>query len=443
MFGIIDMLTQRGLPVNTTSVAAVDSINHFHQQIMSVGPYAKDILTAAKIHPQEILIQTYAAAYYLLAQEDNTTHLATHHLLKAAKSLQTANLREQLTYQAVCAWQRLDYEGAITLFTAITALYPRDTLAAKFAEWLFYCNGQFVHAHRYLALCERMAAANQDESHFIAMHSFAWQLTGNYANAKALAEKAIMLERVTPWAHHSLAHMYLLNHDWENGICCLQSLRDSWELIMPLLKGHNTWHLALFYLVNRNKSAILDLINSGVFDTMPDTVAQQLDIISLLWRMDLAGLSQDGLFHGIAKHLKQHPFEHYMGFNNVHFIYCLVKANEYVRLQKALSAMERYALSLPRGSTQQLWQHIILPFCKGVVAFVHQDYHHASHLFKPMIERCFLMGGSDAQNDLFFQTYLICLIHCHQYKQARHFFNQHLAYYTNTPLEAALFKPDN
>lgn len=200
-------------------------------------------------------------------------------MLQAEKLLRSANLREKLTYHAVCAWQQLDYECAVNLFTSIAEFFPRDTLVVKFAEWLFYCSGQAFQAECFLALCEKCASENQDESHFLAIHSFALELCGKYTQANEMAERAIEMNQITPWAHHTLAHVYLLGSDIEGGIKRLQNLQSSWNTILSLLKGHNTWHLALFHLANRNEMETMKLY-PDIFGTLPDTVLEQLDAIS-------------------------------------------------------------------------------------------------------------------------------------------------------------------
>lgn len=428
------MKTARGLAVTTDSTRAIEEIDHFHQQILSSGKSADAILEAAKNHADNLLIQSYAAAFYLYGQEHTTTNNATGYLLQAEKCIRTANLREKLTYQAVRAWQRLDYECAISLFTSVATLFPRDTLAIKFAEWLFYCSGQSFQAKRFLALCEKAAPENQDESHFLAIHSFALELCGYYGQAKTMAEQAIDMDLLTPWAHHALAHVYLLQNDITGGINCLRKLQPSWDKILPLLKGHNSWHLALFYLANRKEKEIIELFHSSIFGTWPDTVLEQVDAISLLWRLDMAGLPQEHLFKEIATHLNQHPYEQYTGFNNVHFIYCLARIEDEKAVNRALETVATYAKALQSGYAQDLWHNITLPFCKGVQAFVQKNYKAACESFAPIIEDCFQMGGSDAQDELFLQTYLLSLLGAKKQAEADQFFANYLSHYKNTPL---------
>lgn len=434
------METQRGLSVTTNSVQVIKSINDFHDQILGSGNNAIAILDAAREHPENLLLQTYAAAFYLYAQEDIATSIATDYLLQAEKLLGNTNLREKLTYEAIKAWQRLDYDAALTLFYGLLELFPRDTLALKFAEWLFYCTGQAYHAQQFLAVCEKCAPVNQDESHFLAMHSFALELCGKYSQAKAMAEEAVSLELVTPWAHHTLAHVYLLEGDIQGGIKRLQTLKNSWDNILSLLRGHNTWHLALFHLANRDDTKVMELFPQ-IFGTLPDNLLEQLDAISLLWRMDLAGLPRNPLYNTILAHVGSHPFEHYIGFNNAHFIYCLSKTDP-TYAEQALMDMEFHINALPDGKSKDLWIKTF-SLCRGIKAFVENNYQLAAGLLEPIVEDCFQLGGSDAQVELYTQTYLLSLLKTHQINQANQFFLKHLSHYKNTALANYWFHENN
>jgi hypothetical protein len=117
------METANGLLVTTSSIAVIEAINHFHAQILSSGLYAGDIIAAARDHPDNLLIQSYAGAFYLFAQEHDATKISEAYLHQAVKISHGTNERERLTFKAVRAWSCQDYESAITLFSAIATLY--------------------------------------------------------------------------------------------------------------------------------------------------------------------------------------------------------------------------------------------------------------------------------------------------------------------------------
>ncbi|WP_419419730.1 tetratricopeptide repeat protein [Legionella sp. D16C41] len=428
------MKTQRDLTVTTDSNQVIDVINYFNDQILNSGNNAEVILKAANDYPENLLLQIYAAAFYLYAQEDTATNIALQILRNAEYQLHDANLRERLTYYAVCAWANLDYEQAITIFTSIIALFPKDVLALKFVEWLFYCTGQSYQNQCFLDLCKQCLKHNQNDPAFLASYSFAQELCGHYKEAKKIAQKAIELTPlVVPWAHHTLAHAYLFENDIEGGISCLEKLSLSWKTILPLLKGHNTWHLALFHLANRNEKEILKLF-PDIFGATPNLVLEQLDAISLLWRMDLAGLGKNNYFIEISQYLGDHPNEHYIAFNNVHFIYCLARAGKNELANQALKSIKDYAATLTSKPTQTLWQDIALPLCHGIKYLAENNYQQAYEIMEPAIQDCFRLGGSDAQNEIYTQSFLYCLIKTEQHEKAQAFFQKYLNHYRHTAL---------
>jgi hypothetical protein len=278
-----------------------------------------------------------------------------------------------------------------------------------------------------------MAKENQDESHFIAMHSFALELSGYLSEAQHQAEKAIILEPITPWAHHTLAHVYLNTNNMSHGIVTMEAFRESWNLISPLLRGHNTWHLALFYLALRQEDKVMELFPS-IFGTLPQLVGEHIDAVSLLWRLDMAGLPQTSKFQVIADYFDHAPLEHYTGFNSLHYLYCLARSGREDKVQQEISSIESYAKSLEKGYAQSLWLTVIVPFCKAIHAFVTHDFAAVYHWISPCISRYAEMGGSDAQAELFAQTYLICLLKLHKTNEAEAFFNKYLSHYKGTPL---------
>lgn len=428
------MQTSRGLNVTANSVQAIQAIEHFSQQILSSGIAAADILGAAENHPENLLIQSYAALFYLYGQEDALTKNALPYLAQAEGLLKNANLREQLIYQAIRALQRLDYECGLSILTSLLSLYPRDIFSIKLAEWFFYCSGQAYQAKRFLALCEQTAAVNQDDPHFLSIHAFALELSGNYERAKLVAEQSLALNPMIPWAQHCLGHIYLLQNDIEGGLRCMRGFQPSWTEILSLIRTHNSWHLALFYLAQRQEQEVVSLFNSAVFGVMPESILEQVDAISLLWRLDMAGLPQEDLFKKLDAYLSEHPYEHYIGLNNLHYIYYLARVGDEVALSRALNAIDAYINTLEHSSQRRLWQGIVLPFAKAIAAFVKEDYASACSLLAPIITDCLQMGGSDAQNDLFLQTYLVCLLKTNKQHEAKIFFDQYLSYYRNSAL---------
>ena len=124
---------------------------------------------------------------------------------------------------------------------------------------------------------------------------------------------------------------------------------------------------------------------------------------------------------------------------NAHFIYCLARAGEGQLVQKSLHSIFTHISGLPAGYRKEVWQTVALPLFKGINAFAEEDYSSACRFMEASILRCFELGGSDAQNELYTQTYLLSLLKSGQQRKAHHFFNQWLPHYKNTALSEYWF----
>lgn len=420
------------LNVTAKSDEALDQINHFNQQFIS-GKSTEFIIAAAENQPDSLLLQCYAAVFNLYAQVESATLKAKQYLQNSESLLHNANQREKMFYQAICAWQKLDYELALTLLTAQIDLWPRDCTAAKIAEWLFYCTGQRNQAKQFLRMCNKMRKHNLNNSYFLAMFAFAQELCGKYDQAHEVATRALEIEPTTAWAHHALGHVYLMRSEIDTGISAFESFKPTWENIIAPLKSHNTWHLALFYLANLDRQKINALYIDGILAKAASLVSIELNAISLLWRMEMAGLACDKQWQLLIPYLQHQVFDHYMPFNNFHFMYALARAGDDQAVVQALKKLDLYAIS-QTGEKYRLWYTISKPFLHGCVAFTKQNYKQASKYFHPIIEQIFCVGGSDAQDEVFLQTYYISLKKSGQHQLARKFFKKYLSHYTNTKL---------
>jgi hypothetical protein len=423
-----------GLFVSTNTSTVIDAVNHFQQQLISSGQDGAEILETAKSNPENLLLQCYAAVFLIYAQDQSLNPKISVFLTQAESLLKYANQRERLFYQATSAWFQYDYELALTIFIAITEQWSTDCTAAKIAEWLFYCTGQKYNAKRFLAMCEKMAPRNQQRNHFLAIHAFALELDTDYTKSFKVASRALEIDVKTPWAHHAISHVFLRTGKMFEGSQALESFSPTWQKILWLLRGHNSWHLALFYLAELNEQKTIELYDHVIWaGASPDNTLEQIDAVALLWRMDMVGISTTHKWQDIAKHLLHHSSDHYMPFNNGHFVYALTRANKSDLALTAIANVEKYARTL-KGSQQDLWLRITIPFLKGCHAFASQDYRTVQQLWQPIISDIYQVGGSDAQVELFFQAYYYSCLKNKESSHANKFFETHLSHYQNTPL---------
>jgi tetratricopeptide (TPR) repeat protein len=401
----------RGLAVSTSQPEAIAAVNHFGQTLCRMGLGLEQIVTAAEQYPDCTLVQIYTAAFYLFGQTAATFAQATPHLVAAASLLQNGNDRERSWYTAVTAWADSDLDRAIASFEAHTDAYPRDLAAAKVCEFLYYERGQAYNGERFLRHMRRLASHHQNDPDFLAMLAFALELSQHYDDAVAVAEQALELEPATAWAHHALAHVWIVRSELDAGLRRFGAFAPHWLQSNRLIHCHNAWHLALFHLACRDFVKAQEIFTEAVWGITPELVGEQLDAISFLWRQEMAGQPADpALWKDIATHVAAHTEYCVIPFLSAHFAYALARANHTEALQRLTRTVEQFAQT-QQGHARTVWLTVGWPLIQGVSAFALQDYARAYRLLEPIIGDVLCVGGSDAQDELFWQTLLLSAGH--------------------------------
>lgn len=428
------MKTDRfGLSVSTVQQSVIDALDHFSTQLLQNGTQAGDILEAAKTHPENVLLNCHSGILFLYTHDDMDSAKAVPFLQTAEKGLKDCHEREQLHYQAAKAWYAKDHEAALSLYEKITTLWPRDCVAAKFAEWLLYCMGQACYADRFLRITSCMYPHNLQEPGFLATHSFALELNHQLDESIGIAEDALALEPITPWAQHTIAHTLMAKSEIQRGIQLMEAYQPTWKNVLPPLVGHLTWHLDLFYLANLDEKNVLQHFSPGIWGNMPELSLEQIDAIALLWRMEMADMTQDDLLKKVTAKLGPHVYQQYIGFDTAHYVYALARAGETQAAQQVIHKAIEYAHTRPEAA-QKLWLSICVPLFQGIFAYAQGHYQAAYNLLVPILPVLAQVGGSDAQIEIFYQTAAISLLRAGRKDQGLAVMQQYFPYYLPTKL---------
>lgn len=163
---------------------------------------------------------------------------------------------------------------------------------------------------------------------------------------------------------------------------------------------HNWWHTALFYLDRDAKDTVLELYDTRVWGICKENAQDQLGAASLLWRLDLRDVPVADRWNDVAEHVAPHIREHIQPFIDLHYIYALAKSGQEERVSDMLSSLEDTA----RYARKQ--KEVALPLAKAVVHHAKGDYTAAYEHISSIFDRTKEIGGSNAQLDMFEQTYI-------------------------------------
>lgn len=399
-----------GLTITAESEAAANAVDAFTDNLLGLRQALDLIPDQADQFPETPMVQACAATYFIYAQETAMLTKADVFLEKAEAGLATLTERETMFIQAMRLFQRNRFHEALGVLELLTTRWPEDLLAAKVAEFLYYCIGQHYSGLRFLEHMERLEKHHPAHAGYWSMRSFATELCGDYALAQLQAEKSLTLDAEQPWAHHTLAHV--LSRTGREG-----SERQAMERCLPLwrksnrgIHSHNAWHLGLLYLDALDMAKVHTLIQEDLWGITPDAVFEQLDTTALLWRMDLCGESTaDSLWSQVADHAEAHAGQCIIPFLEGHYAYALARAGRVdavnAMVQKAIRRAEADDLE-----AREVWAPIGVRLVQACAAFGAGRQKEGVDWLEPVADFIPRVGGSDAQDDLFRQALIAGLV---------------------------------
>jgi len=429
------MKDARGLDVTTNDAAALAAADDFAARLLRLDQGVEAILDAAKRWPETPIVQLYAATFWLYGQTESAVANADVHL-HACQAL-AKNAREHALLRALALWRSKDNLRAVEALEAITTEWPGDLLSAKLAEFLYYVLGQQYMGPRFRAHMRRLEPVHPGDPDFLAMAAFAGELCGDYVDAEARAERALGIEPRNPWAQHALSHVLIRQARVGEGLARLESFLSLLATCGRPIHCHDAWHLALLHLEELDVPAAMRVFRAHIWGITPDFVVEQLDAIALLWRIEMAAGPMDAEWPSIAEHVAPRAVETFMPFMNAHYVYALARASRANAVEAVLAKVRERSVAHDEEA-QRVWAPVGRAVIEAAAAFGAGDRGAAAALLDPVMPLMTSIGGSDAQDDLFRQTYLRSLQAAGRHSDAAAYFDRMTAGKSRTPLDRAL-----
>ena len=419
------------LEITTDSSAAVNAIDSFVDQLLSVGNDAQVILKAVEADPACAIANAQAAAFYLFAGGSVALTQATSYLNTAKANLTHANDREKLYVAAIEAWANRDIPQAIAHHEAIADSYPRDLASLHVAQYHYRNSG---NSQGMLRIAKKVFAANRHNPYIYGMLAFGLEECHRLAEAETHARQAIALKRDNRWAHHALAHVLETQGRLDEGIALMESLSDTWEYGNPVFYGHLWWHTSLYYLDAENFAKVLEIYDRNIWGrAKKDNGREQINAIALLLRLELRGVDVGSRWQELAAYLQPRLHEHVLAFLDLQYIYALVRGGKDDWAVQMLESMQTHGEKvLPY--VRRTWLEVGVPAARGMIAHARGDWERAIAQLEPVLPDLYSTGGSHAQRDLFEQIYLDALIRDRQYHKALNVLEKRNAARGNIPV---------
>ncbi len=392
-----------GNPVSPMPAATLSGVDDFVSGFLAYERQAVNVLAAADADPGSALANIYAGMIWMFLEAPEAPEQAARYL--AAAGAAPANDREQALLSVLRAWTINDMPKAEAVAFEIVREHPRDLATMKLAQYMAFNRGDVA---RMLLLARTAQAANRDSAHWHGMSAFALEQSHDLAGAEAAAWTALELKAKEPWAQHALAHVMITQGRNREGIAFMDGVTHTWENLNSFMYTHNWWHKALFNISLGNEAAVFDAYDNHVWGIEKSYSQDQVGAVSLLARMECAGLDVGDRWHDVADWMRPRANDTTQPFLTLQYLYGLARA-ERMEADTLLRAIEDRAAQ-STGFNRIAWSDVALPVARGLFALARGQHGSAARHMKPALPRLQEIGGSHAQRDLFEQLYLAALL---------------------------------
>lgn len=339
-------------------------------------------LAADPAMPMALCLQGYF--FHLMGLPALTSKASS--VLENLKKVKAMNARERAHVAALSAWCDGELERTCKLLDGILADYPRDILALKLANYLYFYLGDAKNVRDGPA----RALGAWDEGtpgygHLLALHAFGLEESGDYAAAERIGRRATGLNPADPWAVHAVAHVMEMQDRSAEGAAWIQGLAPHWDRA-NFFRFHLWWHLALMHWGAGRADEALALYDARVWDEGSSENLSLCNDVSLLARLEMAGLDVGARWDAVARLVREQAGgASVLAFVDAHYALAL----------GALPPLEQ------RGTTSRVHDSVGRAACEAAVAWRAGDAATVVARLAPVRKELHKIGGSHAQRDLF------------------------------------------
>lgn len=408
---------------------ALEGINDFCEGFVGYQSRSVNVLQSADENPDSALANIYAGILWMFLERPEAPVKSAPYSERAAAA-GGLNHREQGLLEMLGAWQQHDYLKVRAIADALTSDYPQDLSLLKIAQYHAFNAGDAAHM---LALAQKGLPAN---AHLAPMHSmlaFAHEQSHALDEAERAACSALDIYADEPWAHHALAHVHLGRGTIAQGLKVLSQSAPSWQNLNSFMFTHNWWHVALFDIAQGDLNKSLKIYDEHCWGVQPDYSQDQIGAVSLLARLELAGVDVGDRWQQLRPFLETRKDDVVQPFLSLQYLYGLAKADS-PYAEDLLTLIRQQAHSPVVIQDTVLWQEVGIDLAEAMVAHANGLHDKAEALMAPIRGQIVRIGGSHAQRDLFDQLLLDARLRSGQWEKARKMLESRQRYEPDSPI---------
>ena len=303
--------------------------------------------------------------------------------------------REALHLAAARAWADGDWHAATRSLERALLASPRDLLALKVAQDLYFFLGSRLDLRDVAARV--LPAWPQDDpawGYVQGIYAFGLEENADYRGAEKAARNALARNPRDVWGVHALAHVFEMEGSHEPGVEFLTGSSPDWE--GSYFAVHNWWHLGLYLLeLGRVKDA-LALYDERIRAQRSTEWLDIVDAAALLWRLSLYGQDVSTRAQALAADIDPLVGTPVYLFNDWHAVMAFGLAGDHARTAAVRAANHGLTAPANKHSANRAGQALLESFS----AFSAGDPGRAVDLLYGIRQQANVVGGSHAQRDV-------------------------------------------
>lgn len=408
-----------GLDVTAASQEAADAFDRTLVAYLRFGKDIGDLLKTTYSLDSEMVMANVLRGYFMSMMGMRALMPKAQQSLEAAKNgVNAATPREKFHVAALESWCALDLIGATSALEACIRDYPTDVLAVKMLHYTHFYMGDAANLRNSVGRVWYAWEGREDlptYGYMLSMRAFGLEETGDYARAESLGRAAASLNESDAWAVHTVAHVCEMEDRREDGVAWLDTKGgyENWNNF----RYHLNWHKALMLFENCRHDEVLALYDEDIFDPKSDEYLDLTNDISILARLELEGVDVGDRWSALGDKAKGRVDDKLLAFVDAHFALALGAADSAVA-SDYVATIDAYR-DENNDTYARISQIVGHDLCTALVAYKAGKFEECVERLEPVRDQVSMIGGSNAQRDLFSQILIDAAIKSESWTLAR------------------------
>jgi tetratricopeptide (TPR) repeat protein len=418
------LLDRWGVPVQGGNQEAVQALDHAIECLVALaGDPVAGADAAVAAGGDLVLAHVYRAYLSLYATNAPGVAEAAKILSYLTDAEDLVGEREALHVQAASSWAAGNWTAATRALERALVLNPRDMLALKVAQDLYFFLGSRLDLRDVAARVLRAWPASEPGWGYVqGIYAFGLEENADYRQAESRARAALHHNSRDVWAVHALAHVFEMEGSQRDGVAFLTATLPDWQ--SSYFAVHNWWHRALYHLELGEADQALALYDQSIRASRSTEWLDIVDASALLWRLSLFGQDVTERASQLASDIEtlMDDVPVYV-FNDWHAVMAFGLDGRRKRNERILADNRELTV----GTNRAVVEHAGLALLEGFASFAVGEPERALDLMIDIRQTANAVGGSHAQRDVIDLTLIAAAARAGQRSLARALVDERVA----------------